>query len=404
MKNMHIYIFLSVVLLVLSACGGGSSSVTGTGMTSLGVFDPSVARDQRTGSRLWRSYSSVETSIYYDSSVYWAVSIRLASSDDGGLTWRDAGLVAPKVETLLGPMTEGHPTGSIPVDSQGIWQSETSSLIYDPSANAGEEWKLVWHQYLNANLTSFFADYGWIAMKMASTPGGLAAAVPVKLFGGAGLQPDNIITASPVFAPIGGAPVIQLNTDLTSAAAGANLADLSLCIFAEPGLHATAAYVYLAIYCADASTFPITENLEYFRCISPCAMTDAAKWEYLGRLLTPADAQAATAADTNDHHYQAPDLVEKNGKLYLIVTPVNTLSGERYNGCRVYEFVDFNSNELVRDMGDLVEVARVDGNTGTHNGACSAHENMSAGILYSEFDASARREKFSIFQSFINIP
>jgi len=30
--------------------------------------------------------------------------------------------------------------------------------IFDPSAPVAERWKLIWHQYLNANLTSFFTD------------------------------------------------------------------------------------------------------------------------------------------------------------------------------------------------------------------------------------------------------
>ncbi|GMR14854.1 MAG: hypothetical protein BMS9Abin30_0464 [Gammaproteobacteria bacterium] len=390
-------------------CGGCPPGVTPTptpervtfsGAGDLGIFDPSVARDLGTG-RMWMSYSSVDTSIYYVSSLYWAVSVRLAYSDDNGISWQDAGvLVAPKDERLLGPMIESHPTGSIPANSQGIWQSETSSLIYDPSAPLAERWKLIWFQYLNANLTSFFADYSWIAMKIASTPLGLAAATPVKLFGGAGLQPQNTITVAPVFAPIGGAPVIQLNTALTQVPGGADLAELNLCVFAEPGLYATNSAVYLAIFCADAITNPVTEYLVYFRCTSPCAITSATSWEYLGRLLTPADAQAATG----DDHFQAPALVEKNGKTYLIVTPVDTTSGNRYNGCRVYEFSDVNSNQLLRNSGQLVEVARIDGAAGTHNGACAAYSGLDGGILLSQHEPASPAETFMIFKSQVSLP
>ncbi|GMR03547.1 MAG: hypothetical protein BMS9Abin22_048 [Gammaproteobacteria bacterium] len=398
-----------VLLFFLTACGGGGSSsvvaptperMTFSGAGDLGVFDPSVTRDPGTG-RLWMSYSSVDTSIYYVSSLYWAVSVRLAYSDDNGVSWQDAGvLVAPKDERLLGPMTEAHPTGNIPANSKGIWQSETPSLIYDPAAPAAERWKLIWFQYLNANLTSFFADYSWIAMKMAPTPLDLATATPVKLFGGAGLQPQNTITVAPVFAPIGGAPVIQLNTGITQTVGGANLADLTLCVFTEPGLHATNSAVYLAIFCADAITNPVTEYLVYFRCSSPCNMTSAGSWEYLGRLLTPADAQAATG----DDHYQAPALVEKNGKTYLIVTPVDTTSGNRYNGCRVYEFSNVNSNQLLRNSGQLVEVARIDGDASTHNGACAAYSGLNGGILLSQFEPASPAETFKIYKSQVDLP
>jgi hypothetical protein len=403
------------LLLFLTACGDGdsSSSVVPTptpermmfsGAGDLGVFDPSVTRDPGTG-RLWMSYSSVDTSIYYASSLYWAVSVRLAYSDDNGVNWQDAGVVvAPKVETLLGPMTEDHPTGSIPANSQGIWQSETSSLIYDPSAPMAERWKLIWFQYLNANLTSFFADHGWIAMKMASTPLGLGTATTGKLFGGAGLKLDASNTGSPVYSPTGGMPAVQLNTDLTQSLGGANLADLTFCVFTEPGLHATNSAVYLAIFCADASTIPttgdITEYLVYFRCNSPCNMTSAASWEYLGRLLTPTDAQIATGND----HFQAPALVEKNAKTYLIVTPVDTTSGNRYNGCRVYEFNDVNSNQLRRSNGQLVEVARIDGDTSTHNGACSAYSGLDGGILLSQFEAASSAETFKVYKSQVSLP
>ncbi len=348
---------------------------------NLGMFDPSVTRDPGTG-RLWMSYSSVDTSVFYASSLYWAVSIRLAYSDDNGVSWQDAGVVAaPKVESLLGPMAAGPSSPAIAANSQGIWQSETSSLVYDPSAPPAQRWKLVWFQYLNANLNSYFAEHSWIALKMAATPLDLAAAAPVKLFGGAGLRPDGSNTGAPVFSPTGGVPAIQLNTDLTLSIGGANLAELNLCVFAEPGLHATNSAVYLAIYCADASTTPITEYLVYFRCNSPCVMTSAANWEYVGRLLTPADAQAATS----DNHFQAPALVEKNGKTYLLATPVDTTSGNRYNGCRVYEFVSVDSNQLRRNGGQLIEVARVDGTVASHNGACAAYAGLDGGLLLSQF-------------------
>ena len=406
-------ILTTLILLCLTACGGNSSStepstpaptperMTFNGAGDLGIFDPSVAQDPGTG-RLWMSYSSVNSSIYYASSLYWTVSIRLAYSDDNGTNWQDAGVVAaPTVETLLGPMTESHPTESIPANSQGIWQSETSSLIYDPSAPVAERWKLIWHQYLNANLTSYFADHAWISLKMAATPLELATATPTKLFGGVALQSDGSNTGSPVFSPTGGMPAVQLNTDLTQAAVGANLADLNLCVFAEPGLYANNSAIYLAIFCADATTMPITEYLEHFRCSSPCNMTSAAGWEYLGRLLTPSDAQATTG----DNHFQAPALAEKNGKTYLIVTPVNTTSGNRYNGCRVYEFSNVNSNRLRRNnSGQLIEVARVDGDTETHNGACAAFNGLEGGILLSQFEAAATVETFKIYKSQVNLP
>lgn len=400
------------MLLFLYACGGSSSPAPApapppvpervffNGAGDLGIFDPAVAKDPGSG-RMWMSYSSVETSMYYPSSTYWAVSIRLSFSDDNGVTWQDAGvMVAPKAELTVGPLVEAHPDGPVLAGSQGIWQNEMSSLIYDPSAPVAERWKLIWIQYLNANLISFFVDYSWVAMKMAASPLELAMSTPVKLFGGAGLQPDNTITTSPVFAPIGGAPMIQLNTDLTRSVGIADRTELTLCVFAEPGLHATNSFVYLTIFCADAATMPLTEYVVYFRCASPCSMTNAASWEYIGRLLNPADALAASG----EEHFQAPAMVEINGKTYLMVTPVDATAANRYISCRVYEFVDVNTNQLVRSSGQLVEVTLVDGVAGTHNGACAAFSGLDGGILLSQFEVMNAAETFNIYKSNVVLP
>ena len=412
MKRLFSTLFL---LLFFSACGSGGDSdsssigsapperMTFSGAGDLGIFDPSVTKDPETG-RLWMSYSSVDTSIFYPPLLYWAVSVRLAYSDDNGVTWNDAGVVVgPKVETVVGPMTEAHPDADIPVNSAGIWQSETSSLIYDPSAPLAERWKLIWFQYLNANLNPFYADYSWIAMKMAATPEDLAVATPVKLFAGLGLQPDSSIISAPVFSPTSGAPSIQLNAELTQRTGGPDPAELGTCVFIEPGLYTADNTIYLTTFCADASTIvtkgSITEYIVHFRCSDPCDITNAANWEYLGRLLTPDDA----LLETGHHHYQAPALVEKNGKVYLIVTPVNA-SGVSYDGCRVYEFIDINTGELRRSNGNLVEVARIDGESGTHNGACDAYSGLDGGLLLSQFEVDSPTETFKIYKSRVDLP
>jgi len=401
-----------IALVMLNGCGSSSSNdpsestlpeatrLIMSGSGDLGIFDPSIEHDPDSG-RLWMSYSSVDSSAYYDSSVYWAVSIRLAYSDDNGASWIDQStVVADYDQRLLGPINELSPLGNIPANSQGIWQSETSSLIHDPSAPVAERWKLIWFQYLNANLISYFADYSWIAMKTAATPIDLATATPTKLFSGAGLHPDNIITGTPVHAPTAGLPAIRLNLDLSKARGNADLTDLNLCVFAEPGLHASNDALYLAIFCANAETDPITESLEYFRCSSPCNIGHSVNWEYLGRLLTKADALTATG----DDHFQAPSLIENDGKTYLIVNTVNTSSGNRYNGCRVYEFVDVNSNQLRRNNGVLVEVARVKGKADEHHGACSGYSGINGGILLSQYESDRPSKNFTIYQSQVTLP
>lgn len=112
--RIHITHFTAILLIIfLSACGGGKGNapsdpispvapaaekLTFSGIGDLGIFDPSITLDPSSG-RLWMSYSSVNTSPNYSSSVYWAVSTRLAYSDDDGLSWQDAGVtVSPSIE------------------------------------------------------------------------------------------------------------------------------------------------------------------------------------------------------------------------------------------------------------------------------------------------------------------
>ncbi len=408
MRTLLVYL---LTMLSLTACGGSSSSSTtptaekltiSGAPGDLGMFDPSVTYDPTTG-YMWMSYSSVNTSPNYNSTAYWGVSIRLAYSDDNGVSWHDAGEIAAAVErTDFGPMASTTPP--IAVNSSGIWQNETSSLVYDPAAPVGEEWKLIWFQYLHADQSSLYGDYSWIALKKAATPQGLIAATTVKLFGGAGLQGDNNNTATPLFSPIGTTPAFQLNTDITQTVGGPDPAELNWCVFLEPGLLATNSKLYMSIYCADASSIPttgkVTEYVVHFSCTSPCNITNAASWEYLGRLLTPADAQA----ETGDHHFQAPALIEKNGKTYLTVTPVDTTVGDRYNGCRVYEFVDVNTNQLVRNGGQLVEQAGVYGDTDTHHGACDTFDGLDGGILLSQLKTPGAADMFSIYKSQLSLP
>jgi len=402
MKNSLIIV---VSVLLLASCGGGSGNslsperITFPGGGELGIFDPSIARDPVNG-RVWMSYSSVDSSVFYSTDIYWSVSVRLAWSDDNGGTWQDAGVVAaPFFETLVGPMTVTTPQPSIDAGSTGTWQSETSSLIFDPGAPPEERWKLIWFQYLNADLWSYFLDYSWIAMKTASTPLDLAGATPVKLFGGFGIQPEGGIIGSPVFSPIGGSPKVALNADLKRAAVGSSLSDLTTCVFAEPGLAATDTAVYLSLWCMDLLV--PEENILHFKCESPCDMTDAAGWEYLGKLLTSTDALAATGRD----HFQAPAIVWQDGRSYLLVTPVDNTLTNRYDGCRVYEFTDVNTNVLSRDAGDqLLEMARADGEPGTHHGACEASSGLDGGIIYSQFDPGDTPETFRIFKSQVGIP
>jgi hypothetical protein len=383
------------VSVVLTACGGGSGYSTPSlnpvriafpGVGAQGIFDPSVAEDPATG-RLWMSYSEVGIS----ANSSWGVGLRLAYSDDGS-TWQDAGSLQQFTDVMVGPLTVTSPgEPAIPAGSPGTWQNETSTLFYDANAAPAERWKLLWHQVLWANNSIYFASYSWIAMKAAAAPQDLAVATPVKLFGGFLLKTDGETATAPAFAPIAGPPQIALNT---------LHADLSTCVFGEPGALVTGAGIYLSLDCQLLGP-TVQPYATLFRCAQPgCAITSAPSWSYINRMLTPADAQTI---DPKYKGLSATAFTEKAGSHYLIATPVDA-TGDRYDGCRVYRFADLASGTLERSVGTLVTVAQVTGLADTHHGACAYHADLMNGILYSQLNLADTPTIFQIYASRVDLP
>ena len=363
------------------ACGGDSAAppaplpveVAG-GAGAHGMFDPSLARDPATG-RLWMSYSAVVPVASDPPGAPWGVGLRLAWSDDRGGSWQDAGVWAsPFGETTLAVDLPASPEPPIPAGSPIALQSETSTLVHDPG-DASTPWKLLWHQVPWANGSPYFVSYSWIAMKAAATPEALAGALPVALFGGHGLQ-DAL-----------GTPAIALDTTAP---------ELSGCVFAEPGLLASPGALQLTLDCHVLGP-TATSSVVLFECASPCAMAEAASWRYVGRILDAADAQAVGPGYTG---FSGTALAEQGGSTYLLATPV---VGERYDGCRVYRFADLSTGALERSAGRPVTVRRVSGLPGTHHGACAHHEELDAGILYSQLMGLSPPD-FRVYGSGIALP
>jgi hypothetical protein len=383
-----------VLALSIAACSGDSNPPPSTAVGALGIFDPAVTLDPAVPTRVWMSYSIVDpvTSMR----APWGVGIRLRYTDNGGTVWNDNDVVSAFQDvTVLPGISVTSPEPAVTVASPGIWQSETSTVVYDPnvSVQPGERWKMLYHRILWANNIPYYVSYSWIEMKQASTVAGLAAATPVKLFGGSLIKNDAPSLTNTV-APIGGAPAIDLNT---------KHADLTNCgLFGEPSLLATSDTLYMALDCQLLGGASVEPYVVMFKCTSPCIMNNLASWTYLGRVTTPADATAINSAYKG---LSAPALTTQGGKYYLITTPVATI-GDRYDGCRVYEFADLTAGLLKRDgMGQLLPpVAQVTGISDTHNGACAHHAALSNGILHSQLETNNPPQIFRIYQSGVNIP
>ena len=379
--------------LLLSSCGSSSGGVGSSpprasserlvflGVGLHGIFDPAVALDPASG-RLWMSYSAVDPSVSWPTQNVDGVAIRLAYSDDNGKTWNDSGTVVSNFLDVNLPLA--------PPNNAGTWVNEVSQIIYDPGAIATERWKLLWHHYLIVNGSRRF-EHGWIAMKMAGTPGGLVAAPEIKIFAGYLYDSGNNTAGGGSRSPVGGPPLIHLDTALNSA--------LNTCVFTEPGMYASSGALYLSLQCVHL----VDSNrlIVLFKCTSPCNTGSAVSWSYLGTVLQESDA----AAFGYDSGFAASGMFESAGSIYLVATPVQTsgaLWPDYYSGCRIFKFANIDSALLQQSGSRPTLIGSVDGTLGSFNGACNFQASANkSGMLYSELKASLT-DRFQIFMSHTN--
>jgi len=390
----HILIFYAIgAMLLLGGCSGGSpistiptpERITFPGDGSHGIFDPSIARDPASA-RLWMSYSSADSSPTWPANII-VVATHLAYSDDNGNTWTESSSGA-----IINNFLDVTLPASSP-DDAGTWVNEVSQLIYDPNAtNPDEKWKLLWHHYLLINNVRHF-EHGWIAMKAAGTPEGLAAATEIKLFGGFLYDAANDTAGGTTKSTVVGAPQVRLDTALDTA--------LNTCIFSEPGMYATNSALYVSLLCVHLGNINTTVDDEHlivlFKCASAC--TTGGGWSYLGTALNNADA-ASFGYDTG---FSASGMFESGGNVYLVATPVQTSGApwpDYYSGCRIFRFTNIDTATLQGSPPALI--GSVNGTPGSFNGACAYHvsANMS-GMLYSEINTSVT-DMFQIYKSHIN--
>lgn len=391
-------VFVRAVLLIVTMGAAGCVGPGGTppppeqrvrpvAAELFGQFDPALAQDPANG-RLWMTYSMVDRS----ANSRWRVGLRIASSDNGGVSWKDNGILEPLSDVTVGPLAVTRPEPAIGNGARGSWMNETSTLVYDPhpAVPPAQRWKLVWHQTLWVDNKPYFASYSWIAIKTAARPEDLAAAPAKRWIGNFLLKPDAYLPLAQ--APATGPTTLPLHTLHP---------ELSRCVFAEPALHATRDVLYLALDCQFLGN-PVQPYITLFRCSSPCDMNTLSGWKYLGRLTTPADAKAIHRKYKS---LGAPALVQQGGETWLLATPVERSFGDdRYDGCLAFRFADLARGQLERVNGKLVVRRSLAGMSGSHHGACASHAALRGGMLYSQLVAHEPPEFFRIYRSGVRLP
>ncbi len=340
------------LLSLLTACSGGGAEVPPApapfeidfpAVAPLGVFDPSLAFEASTG-RLWMAYSAVADSMMWPGRNT-AIHSRLASSDDGGASWDDAGLALNTAVDVVIPLP--------PPNEAGTWTNEVPCLVEDPGAPAAERWKLFWHHYLVIDGVRQF-QHGWIGMISAPALRG-PWSDERKLFVGSIYDPaDDAIL---------GAPEVHVETLHP---------DLALTVACtEPGAIATADSLFVTMLAAAAAP-------NDGRIILLELPRDSGTWQYRGTFLRNGTDAAAFGHDG----FSAPSLYADGAVLRLIVTPQ---TANVYHGTLVFEVADLLTASLVRDAGVPRTVFELAGPPGTHSGAADFEPQASAsGLVYSE--------------------
>lgn len=167
------------------------------------------------------------------------------------------------------------------------------------------------------------------------------------------------------------------------------------CLLTEPGFYANATAIYLAIQCEKFSGASVVDrNIYLLKCTSPCNVTSAAAWSYVGRLFNRAEALAVQASFNGG--YAAPAIAETSTGVYLILTP--TIEPDAiYRGCSVFRFTNLNTGVL-ENVSGVPTLIKSTGNTAMFNGACGYASGAAAsGILRSELSVLSLDGEFQLF-------
>ena len=340
-----------------------------------GTFDPSLA-DTPPGERAWMSYSAVDPSPRWPQKNTRTITTRLAYSDDAGRTWND-----------LGAPVNGLTEIDMGSGKGGSWNSEVSSLVFDPGAPPHEQWKLFWHHYLMVGTTGQYAN-GWIGYRAADTPRGLLSAPEVKLFGTFAYKSENNMTDGATGSPVPGAPLVDIAKMDPS---------LKMCVaMSEPGAMATPSGLYMSIDCyapkvsnvvglLGIGVFGVQRKTILLKCEGPPQRQDS--WRYIATLLTSDDAQFF-----GKDAFTGSDLFSARGHAYLLASPVSNKPWKNaYNGCYLFRFASLETGTLEREQGHPLPLMKIHGFADSFNGACTYQASVpGAGFLFGQVTTEGR--------------
>lgn len=319
-----------------------------------GLFDISVEYDN--AGIGWMSYSRVEIPRY--------VETKIAKSTDQGKTWRYVSTVNKSHEGFYKDNDE---------KLNGVWRSETSSLLFDPTDTPSRRWKIFSQRYPTKppykNGSQVFYK-GWVEYKTAANPEG-PWSPSIRLFGKK--ETNSRINLS------------SLHPDLKH-----------ILWYNEIGSISVNGVIYLSL---DAS--PTKSGLGDWKkrkVILVSSKDHGKSWRYAGTLTDYND-----ASNLGYFVFTGSSLVKKGNRLYLLITPSGAkglfTKNRGHDGTMVVEITDITRAKLKRDNKGQLEILSWIKPTYTSGGLSDYDEkNTQGGILFSQINLTVRSKNTDFFQ------
>lgn len=376
-----------LIACLLSACGGGGASQTGSAApaqitrggadvaysevlpageaSGLGIFDPALEYDQNGVG--WLAYSWLPNGSF----PFPYVHTHLATSTDHGASWTYVMEINHSSDATV--------TTSTGKTLSGNWRYEVPTIARDPD-DPGKEWKMFFHRYLevpaDAPQDRHF-EYGWIAYRTAPNPTGPWSA-EIALFGAGDwpLAPFHQTAVS----------LDALSPDLASHL-----------VYSEPGALYLNGTLYVSMVAAQADGL--------HGVVLVASSDHGASWRYLGTVVTNADAAALGYL-----HFDGSSLALHGDQAFLLVAPVDAQS--HFDGTMAFRFSDITKGALERNSAGALTLFRhipmqrpLLANGGVGGGQSTYNEhNVNGGMLMPQQDwTSTPPRPFRVFNTKITL-
>ena len=336
-----------------------------------GYYDPSLETDAE--GKLWMTYTRGTLIPFPEiapDGLAVTHDIHIALSTDKGKTWEFDQKLIPAVKY-------DHPD-----HGYGLLENEISTIVRTTEG----EWILMWLKYFEWDFetSALERDELIFSIKKADSPNHIKAAEEIdEIFG---------IYHSDLFPPRYDIP--------------GNIPEMSDCAaLTEPALFSFENETYLAVECIVLTAPPELEKVHTSGRVELLRMTENA-YEYIGTLTDYEDAISILPEGGDMVGLTQPDisLSRKNGKILLILTPVNNSDEHPHQGCVVLGIENIRKARILRDSNNKpVVLSRIESYSDQLGpGLCTYDPGSETGIIITRMSQNNSELRVSIHETGIH--